>query len=80
LDSPGQYIPRTPPDFLSGKVKLPWKGESRWGDTSGQRIYTYDRTHRHIEVYDKRGNHIGVLDVDTGEKIGPAKGGRKIDV
>ncbi|MGU3497726.1 colicin E3/pyocin S6 family cytotoxin [Mycobacterium sp. C31M] len=76
----GHYVPRNPPDFLSEQAELPWRGESRWRDTSDQRIYTYDRRHGHVEVYNKRGNHLGVLDVVTGEKIGDAVKGRKIDV
>lgn len=80
LEVPGQYVPRDEPDFLSEQEKVGWTGESRWRDTSAQRIYTYDQMHGHIEAYDKRGNHVGVLDVDTGEKIGDAVRGRKIDV
>lgn len=77
---PGQYIPRDPPDFLSEQEKVNWNGESRWRNSSRDRIYTYDQLHGHIEAYTKRGRHIGPLDVKTGEKIGPAEKGRKIDV
>jgi hypothetical protein len=77
---PGQYIPRQPPDFLSKQEEVSWNGESRWRDPSGDRIYTYDQRHGHIEAYNKRGRHVGVLDVQTGERIAGAKRGRKIDV
>ena len=80
MDVPGQYIPRQPPDFLSEQEKFTWHGESRWRDASGQRIYTYDQRHGHVEAYTKRGRHIGALDVKTGEKIKDAEKGRKIDV
>lgn len=76
----GQYVPRQPPDFLSLQEVVPWKGESRWRDASGQRVYTYDQKHGEVEAYNKRGRHIGVLSVETGEKIKPAVKGRKIDV
>lgn len=80
MSVPGQYIPRQPPDFLSEQEELPWNGESRWRSACGKRIYTYDQLHGHIEVYNKRGKHLGELDVETGEKIAPAKKGRSIDV
>jgi putative cytotoxic protein len=76
----GQYIPREPPDFLSDQEDVAWSGESRWRNASGDRIYTYDQRHGHIEAYNKRGKHVGVLDVKTGEKIADAVKGRKIDV
>jgi outer membrane protease len=73
-------VNREPPDFLSEQQKLSWSGESRWRDTTGDRIYTYDRVHGHVEAYNKRGRHVGVLDINTGEMIGDAKKGRRIDV
>ncbi|WP_457095191.1 colicin E3/pyocin S6 family cytotoxin [Mycobacteroides abscessus] len=80
MSGTGQYIARTPPDFLSEQYELAWSGESRWRNSAGDRIYTYDRRHGHIEAYTKRGRHVGVLDVRTGEKVSDAKKGRKIDV
>ena len=77
---PGQYIPRQHPDFLDEQEKFTWHGEPRWRDTSGQRIYTYDKRHGHIEAYNRRGRHVGVLDVKTGERIRGAVDGRRIDV
>ncbi|AWG66803.1 hypothetical protein DDT46_01500 [Mycobacteroides abscessus] len=71
---------RTPPDFLSKQHQLAWNGESRWRNSVGDRIYTYDRTHGHIEAYTKRGRHVGVLDIRTGEQISDAVKGRKINV
>jgi hypothetical protein len=76
----GQYIARQEPDYLSLMEKYSWNGESRWRDGTKQRIYTYDRRHGHIEAYTRRGRHVAVLDVETGERIGPAVNGRSIDV
>jgi hypothetical protein len=56
-----------------------WNGQ-RWRDEYG-RIYTYDGEHGgELEVFNKRGEHIGVADVLTGEFIKPARRGRRIDV
>jgi putative cytotoxic protein len=45
------------------------------------RIYEYDGEHGgELEVYNKRGRHIGVADVYTGDFIKAAVRGRSIDV
>ena len=44
------------------------------------RYYSYDEFHGEIEVFNKRGKHIGVIDSVTGEWIKDAVAGRKIDV
>ncbi|WP_197739596.1 colicin E3/pyocin S6 family cytotoxin [Mycolicibacterium sp. P1-18] len=80
MDLQGQYVPRPPNDFLSRQEKFTWRGESRWRNTAGNRIYTYDQLHGHVEVYNRRGRHLGVLDVMSGEGIGDAVKGRRIDV
>ena len=53
--------------------------QRRWRNEKGDRIYTWDSLHGEIEVFDKRGKHIGVLDTE-GSFIKPAVKGRKIDV
>ncbi|EHK82134.1 colicin E3/pyocin S6 family cytotoxin [Rhodococcus pyridinivorans] len=73
-------VPRTRPDWLDDQVKLQRNGEQRWSNHDGSRLYEYDRLHGHIEVYNKRGRHLGVLDATTGEFIGDPVPGRKIDV
>jgi hypothetical protein len=75
------YTPRPRPSFLDGLKKLRTIGsEQRWQGKDG-RIYTYDPSHGgELEVYNKRGHHIGVADARTGEIIKPAKRGRRIDV
>lgn len=56
MDLQGQYVPRPPNDFLSRQEKFTWRGESRWRNTAGNRIYTYDQLHGHVEVYNRRGS------------------------
>jgi hypothetical protein len=55
-------------------------GERRWRDADGDLVYTWDGPHRELEVYDTRGEHIGVDDPMTGERIKPARIGRRIRV
>lgn len=75
-----QYVARTPPDFLDTLQKVKWTGESRWTDPATGYIYTYDRRHGHVEEYNARGRHVGVVDVKTGERIKGAEKGRRTDV
>ncbi len=74
-------IPRPKPCFLDECESLgSFNGEKRWRSKDSNRIYTWDSLHGEIEVFNKRGYHLGVLDAVTGEFIkGPVKG-RKIDV
>jgi hypothetical protein len=51
----------------------------RWRDPDGN-LYEYDGRHVELEVFNRRGSHIGVADVFTGEIIKPPRRGRKIDV
>ena len=65
-----------------------WKGLENAGHngrkTSGsgrfKRYYEWDGLHGEIEMYDRKGKHLGVLDPMTGEVIKPAVKGRKIDL
>lgn len=75
------YTPRPNPSFVDQLQKIRWSGPPRWRSHDGQRIYTYDGEHGgELEVFDKRGYHIGVADIMTGEMIKPAVRGRRIDV
>ncbi|WHU45171.1 colicin E3/pyocin S6 family cytotoxin [Gordonia sp. L191] len=75
----GQYIARSSPDFLDSLEVLPNRVPKQWRASDG-RLFTYDQLHGNIEGYNRRGKHIGVFDVDTGERIGPAEPGRSINV
>jgi hypothetical protein len=72
------HIPAPRRGFVETLQKIKYDGEQRWRDDAG-RIYTWDQLHGHFEVFDKRGHHLGVVDLD-GRYAGPAKKGRTIDV
>lgn len=54
-------------------------GVKRWKSVDSNRIYTWDSLHGEIEVFNKRGDHLGVLNV-KGDFIKEPIKGRKIDV
>lgn len=54
-------------------------GEKRWRSKDGKSIYTWDSLHGEIEVFNKRGRHLGVLNPD-GVYIKDAVKGRRINV
>jgi len=55
------------------------EGKKIWRSKDRKRLYTWDSLHGEVEVFNKRGRHLGVLNPD-GEFIKPAVKGRKIDV
>jgi len=74
----GKPIPK--PSFLDECTSLgAGKGKKRWMSDKGKRLYEWDSLHGEIEVYNKRGHHLGVMD-STGKYIKPAVKGRCIDV
>lgn len=73
-------VPIPKPSFLDeceaiGAVN----GQKRWRSKDHKRIYTWDSLHGEIEVFNKRGAHLGVLHPNGSVKGGAIKG-RKIDV
>ena len=48
--------------------------------TSGRLLYSWDELHGEIEVFDKRGYHLGALDAIDGTQIKPPKKGRCLNV
>ncbi|RYE30657.1 MAG: hypothetical protein EOP42_11845 [Sphingobacteriaceae bacterium] len=56
-----------------------FSGNKRWKSKDGSRLFTWDSLHGEIEVFNKRGKHLGVLS-PYGNLIKPAKKGRTIDV
>lgn len=73
--------PRPSPCFLDQMVPLgAVDGQKRWQSPDGKRLYTWDSLHGEIEVFDKRGWHLGALDPVTGKRIKGPKKGRRIDV
>ena len=74
-------IPVPKPSFLDSCESLGAFGNSkRWRSKDEKRIYTWDSLHGEIEVFDRRGNHLGVIDAVHGHLIKDAVRGRKIDV
>ena len=55
-------------------------GERRWRSQDGKQIYTWDSMHGEIEVFNRRGEHLGALDPICGLAIKSAVKGRTIDV
>jgi Cytotoxic len=67
--------------FLREQDYLGFKhGARRWRNPDHDRIYEWDDRHQHIEAYNNRGVHVGVLHGVTGVKIADPVKGRKIDV
>jgi hypothetical protein len=71
-------VPLPKPSFLDD-CEYPGDiyGERRWRGPDGQ-LYTWDGLHGEIEVYVRRGRHQGVADATSGERVAPARRGRRI--
>lgn len=54
-------------------------GQKRWRSIDNNKIYTWDSLHGEIEVFNKRGLHLGAL-YPNGDFKKEAIKGRKIDV
>lgn len=65
--------------FLHGLERVRRTGGRRWRSDDGERLYEWDGLHGEVEIYDRRGWHRGVAD-ESGQVIGPAIPGRRIDV
>ncbi|MFH0180800.1 colicin E3/pyocin S6 family cytotoxin [Streptomyces cacaoi] len=67
--------------FLHGLKARYVHPTKRWFSPDGERIYTWDGEHGgEVEVFNKRGRHLGVAHPVSGEMIKPAVRGRRIDV
>lgn len=73
-------VTRPRPGFLDKQVKLHRDGGQRWRNEERTRLYEWDDLHKEIEVYDKRGFHLGTLNAVTGRKEKGPKRGRRINV
>lgn len=95
VDSQAVFEVRGEGNFDTGQKKNPTKSESKvWKDldnvkgqdrkTSGigknKQYYEWDHTHNDIEVYDRKGNHLGSMEPTTGEIYKPAVPGRTIKI
>ena len=76
-----RMVGKPTPCFLDECVALGFMhGTRRWRSPTGKRLYTWDDLHGEIEVFTKRGTHLGAADPVTGIVFKPAVKGRKIDV
>jgi hypothetical protein len=73
-------LPR--PSFVDNMVQVRRTGQRhRWWDAERRQYLEYDPNHGgELEVYSKRGVHLGVKHAITGELIKPPEKGRSIDV
>ena len=74
------YIPYQPPGFLDECELLDKRidGKKTWRSQDGKRLYQWDSQHGDIEVYDKRGYHLGCLDKITGRGTKKPVFGRRL--
>lgn len=73
-------IPIPKPCILDELISLGFiYGSKRWTNIEKNRLYTWDSFHGEIEVFNKRGKHLGVINCE-GNFIKEAIKGRKIDV
>lgn len=69
------------PCFLDEQIKFGVRGGRQiWVSPDKSRYFTWDSLHGEIEVFNKRGWHLGSLDAVSGEFIKDAVKGRKINV
>jgi hypothetical protein len=55
-------------------------GQHVWRSPGHDRYYTWDSTHGEIEVFNRRGRHLGAADAVSGELIKPARKGRRLEL
>jgi RHS repeat-associated protein len=56
-----------PKDSATWRGLEPYRGAiKKTGSGRATRYFKWDHTHGHIEVFDRNGNHIGVMDASTG--------------
>ncbi|MGF6285115.1 colicin E3/pyocin S6 family cytotoxin [Pseudomonas silensiensis] len=70
------------PNATRATRKTPIKGggglRKRWKTPNGK-IFEWDSQHGAVEMYDKRGRHLGEYDPTTGEQTKPADNTRKVE-
>lgn len=75
------HIVLTKPNYL--ETCKYWKvvdGRKVWKSYDGARLYTWDELHGEIEVFNKRGYHLGSADKMNGLIIKDAVKGRRLYV
>lgn len=75
------YIPKPKPCFLDMMEKyIIIDGRQTYRNPAKDRYFQWDELHGEIEVYDKRGRHLGVIDAVNGTQIKEPERGRRINV
>nr|WP_298115585.1 colicin E3/pyocin S6 family cytotoxin [uncultured Pseudomonas sp.] len=73
-------VPRPIPSIFDGlKVAMIESGRKVYYNAAEDVYYTWDALHGEVEVFNRRGRHIGVADPVSGLMIKPAVRGRKIN-
>lgn len=73
------YVPRPEPCFLD-LFEFYKVIDGRKIYRSKDRYFSWDELHGEIEVFDRRGYHLGALDAVSGVPIKDAKRGRRLHV
>ena len=55
-------------------------GRKVWRSSDNKRYYTWDELHGEVEVFNKNGWHLGVVDVESGKAVKGAKKGRRLNL
>lgn len=75
------YLPLPSPSILDAVPIFGVRGGKKvWRDETGQRYYTWDGLHGEVEVFNKRGRHLGAIDPLTGTRVKQPVKGRTLDV
>jgi hypothetical protein len=75
----GKPIPADSYLFSSCESLGAFNGKRRWRSLDGKKYFEWDTLHGEIEVYNRRGKHLGVLDA-YGNIIKDAVEGRTITI
>lgn len=65
--------------FLTQQEKLKYKGKPRWRSVDKSRYYTWDSMHGEVEVFNKRKQHIAILNADGTLSNKQPESGRTLD-
>lgn len=71
------YVPKPKPCFMD-QFEFYKVIDGRKVYRGNRRYYSWDERHGEIEVFDKRGWHLGALDAVTGEFIKEADNSRRL--
>jgi len=73
-------VPWKTSEFLMRQKKVSIRGQQRWISEDGTQIYEWDELHGEIEMYNRRGKVVSILNSDGSVSSKKIKAGRTIDV